>query len=611
MSTKHYFPSTAANTLVPRALRALTTANPHLALDEEHRVVLSKSHDQSRVSVIGGGGSGHEPAWSGFVGDGLLSAAACGDIFASPSASQVLAAMDAVPSDQGTILLITNYTGDRLHFGLAAEKAKAKAASSGQQGNRKVAIVAATDDVSIGRKVFKAMKILCSAAAENWLFDDCVHLAETINAHTVSIGSALDHCHVPGRQHQSVAEDTCIIGAGIHNEPGRRMLTPFPSVDEIIKQCLALLCNQDDPERGFVEFGSGDEIIMLINNYGGLSTLELGALTDEVQTQLAKLYGLRPCRTMMGAFETSLNAPGFSISLANLSAAARQCDSTTSKLLELLDRPTTAVSWPNVTNFDRSATPQVSKAGVNGLNAQSHSAEKTTFFDIVGSEGGFPVDAKLLEKAVRSACEAAISAEPHLTKWDMIIGDGDCGEAVKDVCEAVLSLLDKGAASRGSLLNFLGILMETLDKMGGTLGAIFGIFLSAFYSALKQPVEQHTTSTVTRSERLSKSVASAVDSLQRHTPAREGDRTVMDVFIPFANAYAESVDFAAAVQVAGDKALATRWIKPSLGRASYVGDAATKELPDPGAWALYEMLWGLAQGVGMDVPRVSRDQGEA
>ncbi|KAM3525317.1 hypothetical protein MY4038_007362 [Beauveria bassiana] len=339
MSTRHYFPNTAANTLVPGALRALTTANPHLSLDEARRVVSNVHHDQSQVSVVGGGGSGHEPAWSGYVGSGLLSAAACGDIFASPSAIQVLAAMEAVPSEKGTILLITSYTGDRLHFGLAAEKARAKAAASGQYSNGKVGIVAAADDVSFGRSkcarvgrrglpghIF-TMKIVCFAAAENWLFDDCVRLAEAVNAQTVSIGSALDHCHVPGRKHQSVAEDTCIIGAGIHNEPGRRMLTPFPPVDEIIKECLGLLCDQDDPERGFVKVDSGDEVVMLDNNYGGLSILELGALTDKVQNQLAERYSLKPCRTMVGAFKTSLNALGFSISLANLSAAARQRDS--------------------------------------------------------------------------------------------------------------------------------------------------------------------------------------------------------------------------------------------------------------------------------------------
>lgn len=144
-STKHYFPDAAANTLVPRALRALVSANPHLVLDETERVVANAYNDEECVSIIGGGGSGHEPAWSGFVGEGLLSAVACGDIFASPSTKQVLRAMSLAPSKKGTILLITNYTGDRLHFGLAAERAKA----SGLSDN--VAIVYATDDVSIGR----------------------------------------------------------------------------------------------------------------------------------------------------------------------------------------------------------------------------------------------------------------------------------------------------------------------------------------------------------------------------------------------------------------------------------------------------------------------------
>lgn len=145
MSPKHYFPSTSANSLVPRALRALVTANEQLTLDFPERVVSNAYHDDSKVSIIGGGGSGHEPAWSGFVGEGLLSAAACGDIFASPSAKQILRAIQMAPSTKGVILLITNYTGDRLHFGLAAERAKADGLAE------KIVILPATDDVSIGR----------------------------------------------------------------------------------------------------------------------------------------------------------------------------------------------------------------------------------------------------------------------------------------------------------------------------------------------------------------------------------------------------------------------------------------------------------------------------
>lgn len=145
MSAKHYFPATAANKLVPRALRALAVSAPHLELDEGDRVVADAYHDPSTVTIIGGGGSGHEPAWSGYVGHGLLAAAACGDIFASPSTTQVMKAIRMAPSAKGIILLVTNYTGDRLHFGLAAEKAKAEGLAEN------IVVLPATDDVSIGR----------------------------------------------------------------------------------------------------------------------------------------------------------------------------------------------------------------------------------------------------------------------------------------------------------------------------------------------------------------------------------------------------------------------------------------------------------------------------
>lgn len=145
MSSKHYFPETAANTLVPRYLKALTRSYPHLSLIEAEKVIYDPQHDPNTVSIISGGGSGHEPGWSGYVGKGGLAAAACGDIFASPSTKQILAAMRATPSNVGYILALTNYTGDKLHFGLASERAKAEGLSSN------IAMLHLTDDVSIGR----------------------------------------------------------------------------------------------------------------------------------------------------------------------------------------------------------------------------------------------------------------------------------------------------------------------------------------------------------------------------------------------------------------------------------------------------------------------------
>ncbi|KAJ5919064.1 hypothetical protein N7466_010007 [Penicillium verhagenii] len=596
MSTKHYFPSTSANSLVPRALRALVSANDHLVLNDAERVVGNAFHDDSKVSIIGGGGSGHEPAWSGYVGDGLLSAAACGDIFASPSAKQILTAIRMAPSKEGIILLITNYTGDRLHFGLAAERAKAEGLV------KNIILLPATDDVSIGRSknshmgrrglpghIF-TMKIIGAAASEGYSFESTLELGRAVNAQTVTIASALDHCHVPGRDQQSsVPDDVCVVGAGIHNEPGQLVLNPAPSVEELIERCLKLLCDETDAERGFVKFEQGDEVGLLVNNYGGLSVLEASALTDEIQIQLSSRWGISPCKTFSGLFETSLNAPGFSISLCNLTAAARQSNESASTLIRYLDSATSAVSWPNTTR-------------------PSHSQQKTAVAHTNGHTNGHHVehasigmDPSLLEKAIRTSCENAITAEPKLTQWDMVMGDGDCGEAVKALAESVLSRVNSGCAKSGNVLDVIQSILKSVDDMGGTLGAILGILLSALVTALMKNLNDGKITPNTPSF-YATALASAVTALKSHTGAREGDRTVMDVLLPFNDEFSRSGNFVSAVGIAAEKAEGTRYLQAKFGRATYVGEASGQELPDPGAWALYEIVAGLAQGLGLPVP---------
>ncbi|KAH7176663.1 Dak1 domain-containing protein [Dactylonectria macrodidyma] len=569
MSDKHYFPETAANQLVPRALRALVRATPQLSLIDSERVVYNNQHDASRVAVISGGGSGHEPAWSGYVGDGMLSGAACGDIFASPSTKQVLAAMAATPSNEGTILMITNYTGDRLHFGLAAERAKASGLSP------KVVVLPATDDVSIPRSRIRVgrrglaghvltLKAVGAAAQAKQSFERCVDIGKAVNDSLVTIGSALDHCHVPGRQaHETIDKDVCVVGAGIHNEPGAEHISPFPSVESLITHCLNRLCDPNDKERAFVSFeNKNDQVILLINNYGGLSNLELGALADEVIIQLESTWKISPVKIYCGTFETSLNGPGFSISLSNVTQAARQANIEVPKLVELINAPTAAPAWPN----SSSSPIDVSK-----------------------------LDSVLLTAILRRGCEAAIAAEPKLTEWDMIMGDGDCGEAVKGVSEAIIKLLDgsPSIAANGSIFTALFAILQAIDDMGGTLGAILGILLSAFASELqKAPSRDGLSATL-----YSTTLAAAAESLKHYTAAREGDRTVMDVLLPFAEAFASSNDFSSAVKVAGDKAEGTRFLKPRFGRATYVGEDKEQELPDPGAWAMFEFVKGMESGL--------------
>jgi len=166
--------------------------------------------------------------------------------------------------------------------------------------------------------VFLAMKILGAAAAKEYSFERLVEIGRAVNEQLVSIGSALDHCHVPGRQnHDEIGEDVCVVGAGIHNEPvsdvqlrgqictdipkAVEKVSPIPSVEDLVKRLLNLVCDQNDAERAFARFNKGDDTVLLINNYGGLSNLEVGALTEEVLSQLGKYSPETP--TLLHPFE--------------------------------------------------------------------------------------------------------------------------------------------------------------------------------------------------------------------------------------------------------------------------------------------------------------------
>ncbi|KAK6530485.1 hypothetical protein TWF694_003836 [Orbilia ellipsospora] len=584
MSTKHFFHEYEG--LVVKSLRGLCLTNPSLSLIPQHKVIYRSSHDPNKVAIVSGGGSGHEPAWSGYVGNGLLAAAVNGDIFGSPSASQVMAGIESVKSNKGTILVITNYTGDKLHFGLACEKARAK--------GMEVTVLAVTDDVALGRKRagmvgrrglagnVLGLKILGAASEAGYSFNECVSVGRAVNSNLVTIGASLDHCHVLGRiNHERVPEDVCVLGMGIHNEPGLQHISPLPSPESLIKQMLEYLLDANDEDRAFVNFKPEDEVALLVNNFGGTSLLELQALANETAEQLSSTWSIFPKRAFCGTFETSLNGPGFSVSLFNISGAAREHGVSAEEILRLLDAPTDAPAWPRV-NY----TAPPAKKLTNGVNGTyTNGVVKTPI------PGDRNLDPSLLYDTIKRACERAITAEPDLTKWDMEMGDGDCGESVKAVCQAILKSLS--ATPDSSLLSFLSLLGSSIDAMGGTLGAIFGIFLASLTASIRRQPEGINTNLL-----FANSVYDALQGLKSHSGARVGDRTVMDTLIPFCETYKSTTSFEKAVKAGIDGAERTRGMKARFGRATYVkGREGYVEPPDPGAWAVREMLIGVLEVV--------------
>lgn len=592
MSTKHFFQNQEG--LVASALRGVVSQNPDLRVIEADKIVFDASHDQKRVSLVSGGGSGHEPAHAGYVGRGMLSAAVCGDVFASPSTKQIEVGCQAVPSDEGYIFIVTNYTGDMLHFGLACEKINAAGGRAG--------LIKSADDVSVGREhgglvgrrglsgTIVINKVLGAAALDSG-FDAVLTLGHALSDYLVTINAGLDHCHVPGRgeDYGQLGRGQCEIGLGIHNEPGVQMLDHIPSADDLAQRMLKLLLDQTDADRAFVKFDRADRVALLINNLGGVSVLEQNALTDVVRQRLAADYGIVPSRVYAGCFMTSLNAPVFAITLLNVSATARKAGLSDDQLFAYLDAPTTANNWPQ--NHYSTADPIDVSAQVHTAPHEPHSQpQKSRLWDL-------EVDAARLDERLRSVANHVIEKEPELTAWDTKMGDGDCGKTLEAGARALLEALDGGLASKGSVLDVLERVLDiTEDKMGGTLGAIFGIYFAAFVTSLKTLVSQEARKGAPASEFLSVAAEEALRNLRKHTPAKEGDRTVMDVLIPFVKTFATTQNIEIATRTAESAAEGTRKIKPKLGRATYVGgiDQMSDFPPDPGAWAIYEIAKGLS-----------------
>lgn len=195
---------------------------------------------------------------------------------------------------------------------------------------------------------------------------------------------------------------------------------------------------------------------------------------------------------------------------------------------------------------------------------------------------------------IRSACNRLIACEPNLTKWDTIMGDGDCGETLKTGATAVLERASD-MTSTGSILTVLQELENIVEStMGGTLGAVLGIFLVSLANA----VRTYASTGGSNVEVWSKSVEKALENLQRYTPAKVGDRTVLDVLIPFAKSLKDSGSFDVAVDEAERGAEGTKTMEPRLGRATYIGGVDKTEMPpDPGAWGAMEAFKGLREGM--------------
>ena len=321
----------APGDVLAEALLGMEVAHPDLRVDHDNRVIFRGDAPRpGKVGLVSGGGSGHEPLHGGFVGMGMLDAAACGEVFTSPVPDQILAATQGVDGGAGVLHIVKNYTGDVMNFEMAAEMSDVE-----------VVPIVTDDDVAVQDSLYTVgrrgvgvtvlvEKIAGAAAEQGRSLSEVADLARKVNANGRSMGLALTSCTVPaaGQPTFDLPEDEIEVGIGIHGEPGRTRVPLAPAAE--MAQMLV------DPILDDLEFSGGDGVLAFVNGMGGSPLIELYLMYHEVNRLLGKA-GITVARSLVGSYVTSLDMAGCSVTLLKLD----------DELLRLWDAPvrTPALRW--------------------------------------------------------------------------------------------------------------------------------------------------------------------------------------------------------------------------------------------------------------------------
>nr|XP_025041378.1 triokinase/FMN cyclase isoform X3 [Pelodiscus sinensis] len=511
------------------ALAGLVACNPDIQLLQGHRVALRSDLEnvRGRVALLSGGGSGHEPAHAGYIGKGMLTGVVAGAVFTSPAVGSILAAIRAVTQagSAGTLLIVKNYTGDRLNFGLALEQARAEGA--------KVQMVVVGDDSAFttqkktGRRglcgtvlIHKVAGALSEAGAS---LEEIVRKVTDVSKAMGTLGVSLSPCSVPGSGPTfQLAQDELELGLGIHGEAGVRRMK-MALADEIVKTMLDHMSSSSNASRVALEPGAS--VVLVVNNLGGLSFLELGVVAGAAVRCLED-RGIRIARALVGTFMTALEMSGVSLTLLLADDA----------LLRLIDADTTAVAWPNLARAPVTGRDRVRAAPEEGPKAEE------------------PVPDGAIQEWLNST---PLPAQPS------------------------------------RILSTLARLL--LEKMGGSSGALYGLFLTA----AAQPLQSSSDPAAWAA-----AMDAGIKAMQQYGGAAPGDRTMLDSLCAAAKELhalrAPEANMLTvldkAVQSAEAAAESTKNMEAGAGRASYISSARL-ELPDPGAIAAAAILRSVLEGL--------------
>lgn len=576
-------------TMVREMCSGLVLAHPELEFNSKYKVITKKQMNPEKVTLISGGGSGHEPAHAGFVGKGMLDAAVCGDIFASPSQIQVYQAIRSTAGQQGTLLIIKNYSGDMMNFKNAAFLA-------GEDGIE-VDYVKVDDDIAVEDSLYTVgkrgvagtvlvHKIAGAAAERGMSLREVKEAAQKAIDHTRSIGFAFTSCTVPakGTPTFKLEENEMEYGVGIHGEPGIRR-EPVVTADELAGRMVSALLESLDTSGDKVR-----EVTVLVNGFGGTPLQELYLLNNSVVRELDARQ-ITVHNVLAGNFMTSIDMAGASLSLMKLDDQLKEL------LADECHTPALFLQGPfePVKYTEAVREPEQEQAVSFTCETDADYATIT----------GDKLTLNNLLYGMDKMSEIIIQNEIPFCELDAHAGDGDFGMSVakgfKQLKTEWKEITEKHISDIGSFLDACSLVI--MEHCGGASGPIWG---SGFRAAGKYAGSRSELSMQEFAEMMAAVVKGIQDTGERAfgRGAVVGDKTLIDALVPYAESWKNSAlqgeDFrtasgkAAAAAVEGAKQ--TETIVARMGRAGTVGERSIG-YPDAGAYALGVIFTGLAEAM--------------
>ena len=540
------------------AVKGFVAANKRYVKPVFGGVVRSTATRDGKVALCVGGGSGHYPAFAGWVGQGFADGAVCGNIFSSPSADQAYSVLKAADRGAGVFMGFGNYAGDVLHFGGAIERLRAEGIEADT--------LVTTDDIASGSKdeldkrrgiagFLPIFKITGAAAEAGANFAEVKRIWTKANAATRTFGVAFSGCTLPGADEPlfTVPEGKMGVGLGIHGEPGVRD-ADLGTANDVAKTLVDGLLDDRPAE-------AGTRVVALLNGLGATKYEELFVTVGNVVDHLSAA-GIEVVDCEAGEFVTSLDMAGVSLTLVWVD----------DELLEYWDAAcdTPAYRKGSVGDVERD------DAVLNNDAAAVEVAEQ-------GSEASRAVARTVIDLLEAVSARMAESKD-DLGKLDAVAGDGDHGIGMANGSRAAVKtgkeMLDQGAGAK-TTLSAAGAAWS--NGAGGTSGALWGAILTAIGGVLGDQDQ-------TNENTIADALQAGLDAVQRLGGAQVGDKTMVDAMVPMVEAFKGTdgdlkAKAEAAAKAAHEGAESTRDMVAKLGRARPLGEKSVGT-PDPGAVSL-------------------------